>query len=157
MEFYPARHEQSGLSAACLEDGSVVVRRGAEVLSTLRLFGDGFRARYSEWLVEPRLEFSPDGAWLAVSYGMGYVYLAESQTGRVTAEFSSLIWVPDPRGVRHRALVRFVDGDTLVYLSREKTANRLRRGTDGIWRPAGKLSPEEGREIMGEEFSLCCP
>ena len=57
MEFYPARHEQTGLSAACLEDGSIVIRRG----------------------------------------------------------------------------------------------------TDGIWRPAGKLSPEEGREIMGEEFSLCCP
>ena len=57
MEFYPARHEQSGLSAACLEDGSIVIHRGA----------------------------------------------------------------------------------------------------DGIWRPAGKLSPEEGREIMGEEFLLCCP
>ena len=283
MEFYPARHEQSGLSAACLEDGSIAIRRGAEVLSTLRLFGDGFRARYSEWLGEPRLEFSPDGAWLAISYGMGYVYLAEPQTGRVvrefrlfddvryedgsfqdidtycyynehtrldfspsgrwlavrvrgdfdpqeedgrteyftplyfrsvfvidmdrrelafshvfdderpghenlavlafhpaeellavgapggrfrllslpegrvTAEFSGLIWVPDPCGVRHRELVRFVDGDTLVYLSQEKTANRLRRGADGIWRPAGKLSPEEGREIMGEEFLLCCP
>lgn len=283
MEFCPARHEQSGLSAACLEDGSIVIRRGEEVLSTLHLFGDSFALWHNEWLVEPRLEFSPDGAWLAVSYGMGYVWLVESRTGRVakefrlfddvcyeddsyqdidtfcyyneytrldfsssgrwlavrvrgdfdpqeedgrteyftplyfrsvfvidmdrrelafshifdderpghenlavlafhpaeellaagapggrlrllslpegrvTAEFRSLIWVPDPRGVRHRALVRFVDGDTLVYLSQEKTANRLRRGTDGIWRPAGKLSPEEGREIMGEEFLLCCP
>lgn len=283
MEFYPARHEQSGLSAACLEDGSIVIRRGEEVLSTLHLFGDSFELWHNEWLVEPRLAFSPDGNWLAVSYGMGYVWLVESRTGRVakefrlfddvcyedgsyqdidtfcyyneftrldfspsgrwlavrvrgdfdpqeedsrteyftplyfrsvfvidmdrrelafshifdderpghenlavlafhpaeellavgapggrlrllslpegrvTAEFRSLIWVPDPRGVRHRALVRFVDGDTLVYLSQEKTANRLRRGTDGIWRPAGKLSPEEGREIMGEEFLLCCP
>ena len=248
MEFYPARYEQSGLSAVCLEDGSIVVRRGEEVLSTLHLFGDSFALWHNYWLVEPRLEFSPNGAWLAISYGMGYVYLAEPQTGRVvrefhlfddvryeddsfqdidtycyynehtrldfspsgrwlavrvrgdfdpqeedgrteyftplyfrsvfvidmdrrelafshvfddecpgnenlavlafhpaeellavgvpggrfrllslpegrvTAEFSSLIWVPDPRGVRHRALVRFVDGDTLVYLSQEKTA-----------------------------------
>ena len=86
MEFYPARHEQSGLSAACLEDGSIVIRRGAEVLSTLHLFGDSFALWYNEWLVEPRLEFSPDGAWLAVSYGMGYVYLVEPQTGRVVRE-----------------------------------------------------------------------
>ena len=33
MEFYPARHEESGLSAACLEDGSIAIRRGAEALS----------------------------------------------------------------------------------------------------------------------------
>ena len=283
MEFYSVEHERIGLSAACLEDGSVVIRRGTEVLSTLHLFGEGFELRHSYWLVEPRLAFSPDGAWLAVSYGIGYVYLVESQTGRVarefrlfddvcykddsyqdidtycyyneytrldfspsgrwlavrvrgdfdpqeedgrteyftplyfrsvcvidmdrqelafthvfederpghenlaalafhpaeellavgapggrfrllslpggrvTAEFRSLIWIPDPRGVRHRELIRFVDGDTLVYLSEEKTANRLRRGTDGIWRFSGKLSPEEGQEIMGEEFSLCCP
>lgn len=283
MEFYPAEDKASGLSAACLEDGSIVIRRGTGVLSTLYLFGDGFWERYSDWLVEPRLAFSPGGTWLAVSYGMGYVYLVEPRTGRVdrafrlfddvcyqdgsyqdidtycyynehtrldfspsgrwlavrvrgdfdpqeedgrteyftplyfrsvsvidmdrrelafahvfedeqpghenlaalafrpseellavgapggrfrllslpggrvTAEFRGLIWVPDPCGVRHRALIRFVDGDTLVYLSEEKTANRLRRGADGIWRPAGTLSPEEGRESMGEEFSLCCP
>ena len=48
MEFYPARHEESGLSAACLEDGSVVVRRGEEVLSTLHLFGDSFALWYNK-------------------------------------------------------------------------------------------------------------
>ena len=87
MEFYPARHEQSGLSAACLEDGSIVIRRGEEVLSTLHLFGDSFELWHNEWLVEPRLAFSPDGNWLAVSYGMGYVWLVESRTGRVAKEF----------------------------------------------------------------------
>ena len=51
----------------------------------------------------------------------------------------------------------FVDDDTLVYLSGERTASRLRRETDGLWRPDGVLSPEEGRQIMGEEFLLCCP
>ena len=103
------------------------------------------------------LAFHPAEELLAVGVPGGRFRLLSLPEGRVTAEFSSLIWVPDPCGVRHRALVRFVDGDTLVYLSQEKTANRLRRGTDGIWRPAGKLSPEEGREIMGEEFLLCCP
>ena len=283
MEICRAEHPRTRRSAVCLEDGCILIREGERLLSTLRLFGAEFQEQTSWWGVEVRLGFSPGGDWLAVSYGLGHVYLAEPETGqaaarfrlfdevryedesyqdvdtycyynehthldfspsgrwlavrvrgdfdpqeedgrteyftplyfrsvfvidmdrrelafshvfdderpghenlavlafhpaeellaagapggrlrllslpegRVTAEFRSLIWVPDPRGVRHRALVRFVDGDTLVYLSQEKTANRLRRGTDGIWRPAGKLSPEEGREIMGEEFLLCCP
>ena len=130
MEFYPARHEQSGLSAACLEDGSIAIRRGAEVLSTLRLFVDGFRARYSEWLVEPRLEFSPDGAWLAISYGMGYVYLAEPQTGRVVREFRLFDDVRYEDG-------SFQDIDTYCYYNEH---TRLDFSPSGRWLAVRSLS-----------------
>lgn len=136
MEFYPARHEQSGLSAACLEDGSIAIRRGAEVLSTLRLFVDGFRARYSEWLVEPRLEFSPDGAWLAISYGMGYVYLVEPQTGRVVRELRLFDDVRYEDG-------SFQDIDTYCYYNEH---TRLDFSPSGRWlavRVRGDFDPQE--------------
>ena len=283
MEICRAEHPWTRRSAVCLEDGRILIREGERLLSTLRLFGAEFQEQTSWWGVEVRLGFSPGGDWLAVSYGLGHVYLAEPETGQAAArfrlfdevryedesyqdidtycyynehtrldfspsgrwlavrvrgdfdpqeedgrrehftpqyfrsvsvidmerrtlvftrsfedehpgyenlaalafqpaeellavgapggrfrllslpegetagEFSSLIWVPDPLGVRHRDLIRFVDDDTLVYLSGERTASRLRRETDGLWRPDGVLSPEEGRQIMGEEFLLCCP
>lgn len=283
MELCRAEHPKTGLSAACLSDGRIVILQGEKRLATLRLFGEHFQEQNDWWSVEVRLKFSPSGAWLAVSYGIGYVYLVEPWTGHVekefrlfdgvryeddsyqsidtycyyyeytrldfspsgrwlavrvrgafdpqeedgwtehytpvyfrtlfvldmdrlelafshvfedespgyenlaalafhpeenllavgvpggrfrllslpegavTGEFRSLIWVPDPINIQHRELIRFTDGETLVYLSKEKTANRLRQGTDGVWRPDGALSPKEGREIMGEEFLLCYP
>ena len=103
------------------------------------------------------LAFHPAEELLAVGAPGGRFRLLSLPEGETAGEFSSLIWVPDPLGVRHRDLIRFVDDDTLVYLSGERTASRLRRETDGLWRPDGVLSPEEGRQIMGEEFLLCCP
>ena len=73
------------------------------------------------------LAFHPAEELLAVGVPGGRFRLLSLPEGETAGEFSSLIWVPDPLGVRHRDLIRFVDDDTLVYLSGERTASRLRR------------------------------
>ena len=87
MEICRAEHPRTRRSAVCLEDGRILIREGERLLSTLRLFGAEFQEQTSWWGVEVRLGFSPGGDWLAVSYGLGHVYLAEPETGQAAARF----------------------------------------------------------------------
>ena len=87
MEICRAEHPKTGLTAICREDGRIVVTQGGEERAVLDLFGERFAEQTGWWGVEVRLGFSPGGDWLAVSYGLGHVYLAEPETGQAAARF----------------------------------------------------------------------
>lgn len=134
-------------AAYCTDEGVVLVEDlvRKQILYEIDIFGDRYKYLLYEWNIRLYFCFSPDGKWLIITYGMGYIYFVELATGIIYEKkclFEEVNY--DEQS--------FEDIDTCCYYNEYTQIDFSASGRYMSARVRGDFDPQEsdGRTIMFE-------
>lgn len=147
MKDYYAENAMKTMAAYCTEEGIVIVEDLAQnqIIYKIDIFGDRYKYLQYEWDITPYFSFSPDGKWLVITYGMGYIYFVELASGIIREKIRLFKEVD-------YSTASFEDIDTCCYYN---IYTRIDFSTSGRYMAArvrGDFDPQDsdGRTLMFE-------
>lgn len=134
-------------AAYCTDEGIVFVEDLVQkhILHRIDIFGDRYKYLLYEWNIIPSFAFSPDGKWLVITYGLGYIYFVELATG-IICKIIRLFEEVDYN------VNSFEDIDTCCYYNEYTRIDFSISGRYMSARVRGDFDPQDsdGRTIMFE-------
>ena len=147
MKNYYMENPTKTRAAYCTDEGIVVVEDlvQKQILYKLDIFGDRYQYLLYEWNIRPCFFFSPEGKWLIITYGMGYIYFLELAAGMICEKmrlFQSVDY----------DMNSFEDVDTCCYYNEYTQIDFSTSGRYMAARVRGDFDPQESdrRTIMFE-------
>ena len=146
MNYY-VKSNSNTKAVYCTGDGTVIIQDLVKnsTLFEINIFGEKYKYLEREWNIFPYFSFSPDEKWLIASYGIGYIYFIELESGKICKHIRLF------EDVDYNTK-SFEEIDTCCYYNEYTRIDFSSSGQYMVARVRGDFDPQEsdGRQNMFE-------